>query len=215
MLQSASQFQRFDLLNQLLFETIVCDVPIDTQTYIKMILATIYDNKKTKREKEAKLKLLQTVFRNDSTKQDFKFAFDIIDEHVHAKPFSQTQDEGFEDLSDLGTHGLYEERPPSPKKGKRSKPPKRGYGSEYYQATHRAADSEFSEDFSTDQTRKELFSKEMDKQKALLKQANEKIKSKKRQKPKIQNNSEPNPSVFEIDVDSNSMQTLDLDDLNI
>ena len=38
MIQSACQFKKKDLMTQLLFETTVTDIPVDTQTYIRSIL---------------------------------------------------------------------------------------------------------------------------------------------------------------------------------
>lgn len=38
MIQSASQFKKKDFMMQLLFETTVTDIPVDTQTYIRAML---------------------------------------------------------------------------------------------------------------------------------------------------------------------------------
>ena len=45
MIQSASIFKRHRLLSQLILETTVLGVPLDTQSYIKTIIATHHDKK--------------------------------------------------------------------------------------------------------------------------------------------------------------------------
>ena len=46
MMQSAAYYKRRKLLAQLLLETTVLGVPVDTQTYYQTILATYYDRSK-------------------------------------------------------------------------------------------------------------------------------------------------------------------------
>lgn len=78
MMQSAAVFKRHRLLAQLILETTVLDVPVDTQTYIKTVIASHYDrgNKSSAGRPWGKdnLAYLYTIFEKDVPKEDYKLA---------------------------------------------------------------------------------------------------------------------------------------------
>lgn len=78
MMQSAAVFKRHRLLAQLILETTVLDVPVDTQTYIKTVIASHYDrgNKSSAGRPWGKdnLAYLYTLFEKDVPKEDYKLA---------------------------------------------------------------------------------------------------------------------------------------------
>ena len=69
----------------------MCGVPIDIQTYLKVIFSVFYGEKlnpslsaMTDTEKKQLLNLVYTIFRNDVGEQDFDFGCELIFEYVSA-----------------------------------------------------------------------------------------------------------------------------------
>jgi len=67
----------------------VCGVPVDLQTYLKVIFSVFYGEKvnhsistMTETEKKQLLQLVHTIFKNDVGEQDFDFGCELILEYV-------------------------------------------------------------------------------------------------------------------------------------
>lgn len=79
---------------QLLFETTVTDIKVDTQTYIRAMLMIYHaqSHKKPSREQaHERSEYIQTIFANDSTKQDFQFGNELMFEYIKAR-----QEQGYD-----------------------------------------------------------------------------------------------------------------------
>ena len=72
---------------QLLFETTVTDIPVDTQTYIRTILMVYHkqnQSKFTRQQAKEKSEYIQAIFENDSHREDFQFGSELIYEYIKA-----------------------------------------------------------------------------------------------------------------------------------
>lgn len=82
MVQSAAVYKRHRLLAQLILETTVLDVPLDTQSYIKTIISTHYDRSKIVTQNgttsrpwgKDNLAYLYTLFEKDVPREDYALA---------------------------------------------------------------------------------------------------------------------------------------------
>ena len=92
MVQSAAVYKRHRLLAQLVLETTVLDVKVDTQSYIKTIISTHYQ--KSKSSGKDNLAYLYTLFENDVPREDYALASVLLQEYV-----STVTDEHFEGKS--------------------------------------------------------------------------------------------------------------------
>lgn len=88
MVQSAAVYKRHRLLAQLVLESTVLGVPIDTQSYIKTIIATHYDRSRSSGGVTARpwgqdnLAYLYTLFETDVPREDYALANVLLQEYV-------------------------------------------------------------------------------------------------------------------------------------
>lgn len=84
------------LMEQVLFETTICGVPLDFQTYIRVLLSLYYANSNadgevtgtshmSEVEKKNLVNLLYLVFKNDCGEADFDFGCELIFEYINAQ----------------------------------------------------------------------------------------------------------------------------------
>ena len=85
MVQSAAVFKRHRLLAQLVLESTVLGIPVDTQSYVKTIIATHYDRAKSSSRPWGKdnLAYLYTLFENDAPREDYSLASVLLQEYVN------------------------------------------------------------------------------------------------------------------------------------
>ena len=66
-----------------MFEATILGEPIDTQTYVKVLLSTFYDMRDSI-DGGSLLQILQTIFKNDVGETDFKFGSTLVAEFMEA-----------------------------------------------------------------------------------------------------------------------------------
>ena len=87
MIQSAAVYKRHRLLSQLLLETTVLGVTVDTQSYIKTIIATHYNSASSERKYgrtmgKDSLAYIYSVFENEVPRDDYALASVLLSEYV-------------------------------------------------------------------------------------------------------------------------------------
>lgn len=69
---------------QLLFQATLTDIPIDLNTYLKLLSQVYFDYEVVHFDRKDFITYLYTLFGNDHTMEDFQFATELLQEYIES-----------------------------------------------------------------------------------------------------------------------------------